>query len=45
MTVNVIRKITIIVIVDVKRMNTIVDAIKRIITINVIVLNAIAISK
>jgi hypothetical protein len=45
MTVIVIKKITIIVIVDVKSMNTIVDAIKRIITINVIVLNATAIFK
>lgn len=45
MTVIVIKKITIIVNVDVKSMNTIVDAIKRIITINVIVLSATAISK
>ncbi len=44
MNVNVIKKITT-AIADVKSMNTIVDAIKRIITINVIVLNANAISK
>ncbi|MDT9024265.1 MULTISPECIES: hypothetical protein [Rossellomorea] len=45
MTVNVIKKITIIVIADVKSMDTLVDAIRRIININVIVLNANAISK
>lgn len=45
MTVIVIKKITIIVIADVKSMNTLVDAIRRIITINVIVQNATAISK
>ncbi|RBP08003.1 hypothetical protein DET59_101372 [Rossellomorea aquimaris] len=44
MTVNVIKKITT-AIADVKNMNIIVNAIKRIITINVIALNVTAISK